>query len=436
VWQVVAGLVRSKEVLQSWLPGALALGGICLSRLWSEPLLLALAELVSIALLFAVFMFAWNARAFLDSDYFLVLGIACLSLAILEGLHMFSHPWFSLVPGGIETSARALLAGRYLQGVSFLVALAFVQRKLRPIPTLLSFLGVAAALVAAILLVSRPSCYTPDGNATLFYFASHWFTAGLVLAALALLHHSGHRFHPRVLALVSAAIAVTALASVAFSLTQLLSGPWQALGQLLLAMSSYLIYKAFVETGFTRPFDSLFHNLTEAEARMRDISLRDDLTGLYNRRGFFSLAEQQTKLSQRTGRNMLLFYCDLNAMKSINDTLGHHEGDRALTDVAAILSETFRESDIIARIGGDEFAVLAIESDDTSVGMLRMRLERNLIAFADSAGRPYDISLSIGVATYDPLLSESLDQVLSRADDLMYRQKQARRRNGKEHLNT
>ena len=102
--------------------------------------------------------------------------------------------------------------------------------------------------------------------------------------------------------------------------------------------------------------------------------------------------------------------------------------------MAAILSETFRESDIVARIGGDEFAILAIESDDTSVGMRRMRLERNLIAFADSAGRPYDISLSIGVATYDPLLSESLDQVLSRADDLMYRQKQARRHNGKEHL--
>jgi len=436
VWQVLAGFVRSKEVLQSWLPGALVLGGICLTSLWSETLLLALAEVVSITLFFAVFMFAWNARAFLDSDYFLLLGFACLSLAILEGLHMFSHPWFGLVPGGIETSTRALLAGRYLQAVSFLVAAAFVQRKLRPLPTLLSFLGVTAALVAGILLVSRPCCYAADGGATIFNLASHWVTAGILVAALALLNHSGHRFHPRVLALVSAAIAVTALASVAFGLTHWLSGPWQALGHLLIAVSTYLIFKAFVETGFTRPYDLLFHNLKEAEAQMRAITLRDELTGLYNRRGFFSLAEQQTKLSQRTGRNMLLFYCDLNAMKTINDTLGHQEGDRALTDVAAILRETFRESDIIARIGGDEFAILAIESDDTSVGMLRMRLETNLIAFADRAGRPYDISLSIGEATYDPLLSESLDRVLSRADDLMYRQKQARRHNGKEHPNT
>ena len=418
------------------LPGILVLWGICLTGLWSEPLLLALAEVVSITLLFAVFMFAWNARAFLDSDYFLLLGIACLSLAILEGLHMFSHPWFGVVPGGLETSSLALLAGRYLQGVSFLVAVAFVRHKLRPLPTLLSFLGVAAALVAVILLVSRPYCYAPDGNPTLFNSVSHWVTAGILVAALALLNRSSHRFSKRVLALVSAAIAVTTLASVAFGLTHLLSGPWQALGQLLLAASSYLIYKAFVETGFTKPYDLLFHNLKEAEAHMRAMSLRDDLTGLYNRRGFFSLAEQQTRLSQRTGRNMLLFYCDLDAMKSINDTLGHHEGDRALTDVAAILKETFRESDIIARIGGDEFTVLAIESDDTSVGMLRMRLEKNLIAFADRSGRPYDISLSIGVATYDPLLSESLDKVLSRADDLMYRQKQARRRSEKEHLHT
>ncbi len=424
----------SKETLRSLLPITLVLGGICLTGLWSESLLLALIEVLSITLLFAVFMFAWNARALLDSDYFLLLGMACLALAIIEVLHMFSHPWFGLVPGGIETSTRAMLAGRYLQAASLLVAVAFVQRKLRPLPTLLSFLGVAAAVVAAILLVSRPCCYTPDGNPTIFNYASYCITVGILVAALALLKHSGHRFHPRVLALVSAAIAVTALASVAFGLTHLLSGPWQALGQLLLAVSFYLIYKAFVETGFTKPYDLLFHNLKEAELHMRAMSLRDDLTGLYNRRGFFSLAEQQTRLSQRTGRNMLLFYCDLNAMKSINDTLGHQAGDRALTDVAAILSETFRESDIVARIGGDEFAVLAIESDDTSVGMLRMRLERNLIAFADNAGRPYDISLSIGVATYDPLLSESLDQVLSRADDLMYRQKQARRHNGKEHL--
>ncbi len=424
----------SKETLRSLLPITLVLGGICLTGLWSESLLLALIEVLSITLLFAVFMFAWNARALLDSDYFLLLGMACLALAIIEVLHMFSHPWFGLVPGGIETSTRALLAGRYLQAVSLLVAVAFVQRKLRPLPTLLSFLAVAAAVVAAILLVSRPCCYTPDSNPTLFTSASYCVTVGILVAALALLKHSGHRFHPRVLVLVSAAIAVTALASVAFGLTHLLSGPWQALGQLLLAVSFYLIYKAFVETGFTKPYDLLFHNLKEAEVHMRAMSLRDDLTGLYNRRGFFSLAEQQTRLSQRSGRNMLLFYCDLNAMKSINDTLGHQAGDRALTDVAAILSETFRESDIVARIGGDEFAVLAIESDDTSVGMLRMRLERNLIAFADSAGRPYDISLSIGVATYDPLLSESLDQVLSRADDLMYRQKQARRHNGKEHL--
>ncbi len=431
---MVAGLSGSKETLRSLLPITLVLGGICLTGLWSESLLLALIEVLSITLLFAVFMFASNARAFLDSDYFLLLGMACLALAIIEVLHMFSHPWFGLVPGGIETSTRALLAGRYLQAVSLLLAVAFVQRKLRPLPTLLSFLAVAAAVVAAILLASRPCCYTPDGNPTLFTSASYCVTVGILVAALALLKHSGHRFHPRVLALVSAAIAVTALASVAFGLTHLLSGPWQALGQLLLAVSFYLIYKAFVETGFTKPYDLLFHNLKEAEVHMRTMSLRDDLTGLYNRRGFFSLAEQQTRLSQRSGRNMLLFYCDLNAMKSINDTLGHQAGDRALTDVAAILSETFRESDIVARIGGDEFAVLAIESDDTSVGMLRMRLERNLIAFADNAGRPYDISLSIGVATYDPLLSESLDQVLSRADDLMYRQKQARRHNGKEHL--
>ena len=104
---------------------------------------------------------------------------------------------------------------------------------------------------------------------------------------------------------------------------------------------------------------------------MRNLALRDELTGLYNRRGFFALIEHQLKLAKRKKTGMFLLYADLDDLKSINDTWGHREGDVALIETAKILRKNYRESDVIARIGGDEFVVFpAGTSDDDSEKIL------------------------------------------------------------------
>lgn len=158
------------------------------------------------------------------------------------------------------------------------------------------------------------------------------------------------------------------------------------------------------------------------ENEMRELSLRNQLTGLYNRRGFIALAEQQLKTANRTKKQMLLAFIDIDDMKTINDTWGHEEGDRALKNVSVILKQAFRESDIIARIGGDEFAVLAIdaaETPETVMGRLADRTgDHNSLP-----DQPYKISMSIGTAIYDPESQCSLDELMSRADQLMYEQK-------------
>jgi diguanylate cyclase (GGDEF)-like protein len=110
------------------------------------------------------------------------------------------------------------------------------------------------------------------------------------------------------------------------------------------------------------------------EAEIREMSLRDLLTGLYNRRGFITLAEQQLKAANRAHRPLQLTFADCDRLKWINDTLGHKEGDKALIDTAQILRQTFRESDIIARLGGDEFAILSIDTADMKHGELLQRL--------------------------------------------------------------
>jgi diguanylate cyclase (GGDEF)-like protein/PAS domain S-box-containing protein len=163
------------------------------------------------------------------------------------------------------------------------------------------------------------------------------------------------------------------------------------------------------------------------EEEISFISVTDQLTGLNNRRGFITLAEQQLKLSQRNKRDMLLFFADLDGMKAINDTLGHEEGDKALQDVALILRDTFRASDIVARIGGDEFAILAIDTTGIYPDVMMTRLQNQIDVHNCESGRSYTISISMGAAYYDPENPCSLDELMSRADALMYEQKRRKK---------
>ena len=167
-------------------------------------------------------------------------------------------------------------------------------------------------------------------------------------------------------------------------------------------------------------------DITESK-RLKDqlsaISITDELTGLYNRRGFITLADQQMKITERTKKNMVLFFTDLDKMKQINDKLGHHEGDKALIEVATILKRVFRESDILGRMGGDEFAILAIDATDETREVLVKRLHNYLDDYNRLEERSYILSLSIGIAQYNSEKRCSLDELMAQADTLMYEEK-------------
>jgi diguanylate cyclase (GGDEF)-like protein/PAS domain S-box-containing protein len=166
--------------------------------------------------------------------------------------------------------------------------------------------------------------------------------------------------------------------------------------------------------------------LKQMEEALRNMALRDQLTELYNRRGFITLAEQQIKAANRTQKPLLLSYIDVDGMKRVNDTLGHEEGDRVLIHTAHILRQTFRESDIIARIGGDEFAVLSLDVTDMNPEIYSTRLRDNIVIFNALAEHPYKLELSWDTAVYDPQSPVSLDKLLSTADRLMYKRKKGK----------
>ncbi len=155
------------------------------------------------------------------------------------------------------------------------------------------------------------------------------------------------------------------------------------------------------------------------QAELGSLALTDELTGLYNRRGFLALAERQLKLGRRSGRGILLVFIDVDGLKQLNDTFGHAEGDRTLIRAGGVLEKTFRESDVVARFGGDEFAVLAIEASRHNQETIAARLRENLRQMNDEDSGPA-ISLSWGVARFDPQSKTSIGQLMAQADQAMY----------------
>ena len=163
------------------------------------------------------------------------------------------------------------------------------------------------------------------------------------------------------------------------------------------------------------------------EEHLHNLAVTDDLTGLFNRRGFSLAAEQEIKHAFRRKEGLVLLFFDIDNLKIINDSFGHLEGDNALREAALALRSTFRESDIVARWGGDEFIVLALDVPEGRVPLLLRRLDQALRQHNEKSLAAYDISFSRGIAQYDPATPFNLAEMEKTADEMMYKDKQSKK---------
>lgn len=172
--------------------------------------------------------------------------------------------------------------------------------------------------------------------------------------------------------------------------------------------------------------DALY-DLERSNKKLSDISKTDELTGLYNRRGFISLGQQTIDLALRMGKSGLVVFSDMDGLKGINDTLGHEAGDRAIVAMGSILRKIFRNLDIVARLGGDEFAVVAADINSSFVATLRERLDRMLRLFNETSGESFTLSLSLGAVEFTGSENNNLEKLLSSADSVLYEEKRLKK---------
>lgn len=205
---------------------------------------------------------------------------------------------------------------------------------------------------------------------------------------------------------------------------------------------NYLFESLFTEISCTLKLSTLIKTQEQIEARLRNalreleeynellskMSKTDELTGLYNRRGFLAMAHHSMELAARMSKNGVLFYADLDGLKSINDQYGHEEGDHAIIQTAGILRNTFRNADIIARLGGDEFVVLTINTSLPLVKNLTDRLQELIDEYNENSGKPYHISISMGAVSFISKDSVTIEELMSKADMLLYDQKRRKKK--------
>lgn len=157
--------------------------------------------------------------------------------------------------------------------------------------------------------------------------------------------------------------------------------------------------------------------------RLRIQSVTDDLTSLYNRRGFFNLFRKKIEYASRHNKGLVLFFADIDDMKWINDKLSHNDGDTAIVETANILKSSFNYNDVISRIGGDEFAIISLDSDEDAVREKIVKLKKNQEELNNTKKYEFKLSISVGTSFFNPMTPKSIDELMSNADQMMYKNK-------------
>ncbi|MBN1646800.1 MAG: GGDEF domain-containing protein [Spirochaetales bacterium] len=178
----------------------------------------------------------------------------------------------------------------------------------------------------------------------------------------------------------------------------------------------------------SKELEIALHNVSIASEKLERLAVVDELTGLYNRRGFMTVANQQVNLIQRRKNNVLLVYLDLDGLKHINDNFGHAFGDIAIKAFAKILAKVFRSTDVIGRLGGDEFTVLAIDCSIDQYKKIIIRMNKEIDSYNQTSNQEFSLSVSNGAAPHTPGEKFTLEDLMDQADEELYKMKREKKK--------
>ena len=399
-------LLRFFSKLRPLLVYGLVMFGLYLTSLQSYILFHSLAEIFSIIIGCSIFILAWNSQHRLDNNYLLFLGIAYLFVSGLDLIHTLAYKGMGVFAGyDANLPTQLWIAARYLQSFSLLISPVFLRRKLDVQFVLWGYTAFTALLLTTIFAGVFPVCYVEGAGLTPFKIASEYIITLILLASVALLLRNHDAFDREVLRWLIISLLLTIGAELAFTSYISVYGFSNLVGHFFKIIAFYFTYKAIVEMGLEKPHRLLFRNLKKSESELGNaleevqrLAITDSLTGLYNRRHFFELAEHELQRARRYRRFLSAMMLDIDHFKQVNDTYGHAVGDHVLKEVADCCRQAMRKEDVLGRYGGDEFAIMLPESDLVTTCQVAERLRQSIAQKTiETEVGPVTVTVSLGV---------------------------------------
>jgi len=186
-------------------------------------------------------------------------------------------------------------------------------------------------------------------------------------------------------------------------------------GGIVLICSCLIASMAAFNKGVSKRLQEEIAEHTISKQKIDDLSLLDQLTRLYNRRGFISIVQQHLKRLRRLRKKAVLFYAELNNLHMINEKSGYADGDRVLTNIGALMTSTFRQADVLARIGDNEFMAFLVDAEIEDKETIYKNFQHNIRKYNEKRSSRFKLSLRFGVSICDPEVVGSAHEIISRA---------------------
>jgi diguanylate cyclase (GGDEF)-like protein/PAS domain S-box-containing protein len=265
--------VARKNIIILLAVSAALIAAIYICRLYSYTLFHTFAELFSFVIGIAIFLFIWNAKRFITNSYYILIGIAYAYIAIIDMLHALSYSGMNIFTGFDSNLPTQLwILARYVESFSILIALLLIKRHIRTGFAFLAYTAVTTAGIASIFYWRVfPDCFIEGSGLTPFKIISEYIIITVILISIYLIYRRKDFFSRNVYVLLQAAMAVTILSELSFTLYADVYGIFNMVGHLLKVLSFYLVYKAIIESGLMQPYETLFSGLKKSRKRFRDL---------------------------------------------------------------------------------------------------------------------------------------------------------------------
>ncbi|MBS4538264.1 GGDEF domain-containing protein [Clostridium sp. D2Q-11] len=392
-----------------------------------------LAELFTVIIGMSIGIIAINTHKISKTQYFTFLGLSYSFVAGFDILHTLTYEGIGIFDYGLNVTAQLWLIARYIQGISLLVSFLFIKYKFNIRVFMVLYVSASIlALSSVFVSESFPITLLDGGGMTRFKVISELIITVFLILSIILMVKFKNFFHKDVYILLICSMITMVISELFFVSYSSIQDDFNMLGHIFKTISFYLLYKSINGINLKQPYKSLFYQLSQynielkrkslqleiANQKLKVLSLKDSLTGLYNRSYF----EEEIKLMEDMDyETLIVLIADLDGLKRVNDTLGHHIGDKYIKESAAILKKTLRSDDILARIGGDEFAIILYDFNENEMEKLVERIRESIEKFNLNFNK-FEISISLG---WDITRKgeKTVLEVMKKADSNMYADK-------------